>query len=140
MLIDLQLSTNTITDIALCDIDSILRSNGRSVSDFPPMPIPSSSAFSVVAPNILMAEETNYDIIALLEKHNILSGTLTDEQASICYSGDGGIFFADGFGSTEKTFVWNTLTTAIHSKGQIVLARNHFLEGSISWCKLTICR
>lgn len=33
-----------------------------------------------------------------------------------------GVFFVDGFGGTGKTFLWRTLTSALRSKGNIVLA------------------
>ena len=32
----------------------------------------------------------------------------------------GGIFFVYGYGGTEKTFFWKTLSTAIRSEGEIV--------------------
>ncbi|KAF7826876.1 uncharacterized protein G2W53_018040 [Senna tora] len=34
----------------------------------------------------------------------------------------GGIFFVNGFGGSGKTYIWNTLTSALCSKGDIVLA------------------
>ncbi|KAI4328560.1 hypothetical protein L6164_020904 [Bauhinia variegata] len=34
----------------------------------------------------------------------------------------GGMFFLYGHGGTSKTFMWRTLTAAIHSTGNIVLA------------------
>ncbi|KAF7812820.1 ATP-dependent DNA helicase pif1-like [Senna tora] len=35
---------------------------------------------------------------------------------------EGDIFFVNGFGGSWKTFIWNTLTLAIRSRGDIVLA------------------
>lgn len=126
--VDLQLSTDAIKDIALYEIDKHLRSNGRSLGDFPPMPIPTASV-SVVSSNVLMMEETNYDRSTLIEQHKALTISLTEEQSAIyktimeaCYNGGGGVFFVNGFGGTGKTFVWNTLTAAIRSRGDIVLA------------------
>ncbi|KAK9071641.1 hypothetical protein SSX86_008070 [Deinandra increscens subsp. villosa] len=34
---------------------------------------------------------------------------------------DGGVFFVYGYGGTGKTFLWNTLSTSIRSRNQIVL-------------------
>jgi len=92
------------------------------------MPIPTASV-SVVSSNVLMMEETNYDRSTLIEQHKALTISLTEEQSAIyktimeaCYNGGGGVFFVNGFGGTGKTFVWNTLTAAIRSRGDIVLA------------------
>jgi ATP-dependent DNA helicase PIF1 len=36
-------------------------------------------------------------------------------------SDDGGFFFLYGYGGTGKTFIWETLSAAVRSKGLIVL-------------------
>ena len=53
---------------------------------------------------------------------------MTDEQKGVyntimeaTNSGKGGTFFLYGYGGTGKTFVWNTLSSAIRSQGEIVL-------------------
>lgn len=55
-------------------------------------------------------------------------GKLTDEQRSVyeqiigaVESKKGGVFFVYGFGGTWKTFLWNILSAAIRSTGDIVL-------------------
>lgn len=133
-LLDLQLNAEVIKDIALSEIEVLLRSNGRSLRDFPPMPIPKTSNV-VASSNILMVEERNYDTNQLAEQLESLVCSLTNEQSAIyqtimgaCDSGDGGVFFVNGFGGTGKTFVWNTLTTAIRSRGDIVLAGTTFMS------------
>ena len=117
-----------IKDIALADLENILRENGRSLKDFPPMPLPSSQHVGNTS-NLLLLEELSYNTDALKDQLNELSAKLTNEQGRIfnhimdaCYKGPSGIFFVNGFGGTGKTFIWNVLTTAIRSKGDIVLA------------------
>jgi ATP-dependent DNA helicase PIF1 len=53
---------------------------------------------------------------------------LADEQKAIyekitaaIRSDQGGVFFLNGYGGTEKTFMWRTLASALRSKGEIVL-------------------
>ncbi|KAF7810574.1 ATP-dependent DNA helicase PIF1 [Senna tora] len=57
--------------------------------------------------------------LALAEIENILrSNAIIDAvDRSKC-----GVFFVNGFGGSGKTFIWNTLTSAIRGRGQIVLA------------------
>jgi len=44
-----------------------------------------------------------------------------DDIMNAILSKDGGFFFLYGYGGTGKTFMWKTLSTAIRSKGMIVL-------------------
>ncbi|KAF7835338.1 ATP-dependent DNA helicase PIF1-like [Senna tora] len=53
----------------------------------------------------------------------------TQEQASIykvivaaVEQEHGGVFFVNGFGGSGKTFIWNTLTCTLRSRGDVVLA------------------
>jgi len=73
--------------------------------------------------NKLIVDELNYK----KDAHSRLL-MLTDEQ--ICVydkimesvgSDNGGFFFLYGYGGTEKTFIWKTLSAAVRSKGLIVL-------------------
>ena len=119
-----------IKEIALTEIDKILRDNGRSLADFPPIPIPTASNV-IHRTNRLIMEEMNYDQSKLEADHLSYMSSLTDEQQSFynnimeaCYNGSGGVFFLNGYGGTGKTFLWNTLTASIRSRGDIVLAGN----------------
>ncbi|KAF7814817.1 uncharacterized protein G2W53_028786 [Senna tora] len=51
---DLQVNDDQIKDTALYEIVNILRSNGRSLKDFPPMPLPNDALMSNID-NVLMA-------------------------------------------------------------------------------------
>ncbi|KAK9076629.1 hypothetical protein SSX86_004963 [Deinandra increscens subsp. villosa] len=91
------------------------------------MPFPDFDA-AESANNVLISEERSYDkdnLIVEFQQHFV---KLTDEQRSIfneiisaVEAGNGGVFFVYGYGGTGKTFLWNTLSAAIRSKGQIVL-------------------
>ncbi|KAF7807312.1 ATP-dependent DNA helicase PIF2-like [Senna tora] len=67
-----------IKDIALAKIENILRTNGRSLRDFPPMPLPNAALLSNME-NALLSEELNYDKQALIAQHSTLFGSLTQE-------------------------------------------------------------
>ena len=113
--------------LALLEIDHILQSNGRSLKDYPPMPIPDSTS-RLNHLTRLVAEELDYDKEALHIEFSRLKSSLTDEQqnilnkimSSIC-SNKGGVFFVYGYGGTGKTFLWRTLTSLLRSEGNIVL-------------------
>ncbi|KAF7839029.1 putative PIF1 DNA helicase/replication protein A1-like protein [Senna tora] len=125
---DLQLHDDRIKDLALAEIENILRSNGRSLLEYPPMPLPSDESICNTE-NVLMSEELNYDRVLLKSQHSTLSASLTSKQTNIYNDiidavdrSEGGVFFVNGFGGSGKTFIWNTLTSAIRGRGQIVLA------------------
>ncbi|XP_048628393.1 ATP-dependent DNA helicase PIF2-like [Brassica napus] len=78
--------------------------------------------------NNLLQEELNYAREELRGQHDEWITQLTDEQRSVydailgsVMSGKGGVFFVYGFGGTGKTFLWNILSAAIRSKGDVVL-------------------
>ncbi|KAF7831674.1 hypothetical protein G2W53_014007 [Senna tora] len=125
---DLKLDDDRIKEITLAEIEKILRSNRRSLRDYTPMPIPSDESMSTTE-NVLLSEELNYDRVLLKSEHATLLASLTLEQIKICSviidavdRSEGGIFFVNGFGGFGKTFIWNTLTSAIRGRGQVVLA------------------
>ncbi|KAF7835735.1 uncharacterized protein G2W53_010594 [Senna tora] len=115
-------------DIALAEIDNILRIHGRSLRDFRPMPLPNDALLSNME-NMLISEELNYHKELLRTQHHTFFATLTQEQKKIYNlvieavdQQNGGIFFVNGFGGSGKTFIWNTLTSALRGRGDIVLA------------------
>ncbi|XP_057458980.1 uncharacterized protein LOC130749617 [Lotus japonicus] len=64
----------------------------------------------------------------MVKIHDELVSSLTSEQKivyknvlKVVLSDNGGFFFLYGFGGTGKTFVWNTLSAALCSRGLIVL-------------------
>lgn len=78
--------------------------------------------------NQLLQDELNYPKDELRVKHDEWFRQLTDEQRSVydeimgCVTAKrGGVFFVYGFGGTGKTFLWNILSAAIRSRGEVVL-------------------
>ncbi|KAF7812812.1 ATP-dependent DNA helicase PIF1 [Senna tora] len=125
---ELPLDNDRLKDIALADIENMLRLNGRSLKDYPPMPLPNDSIMDNMT-NVLMSEELNYDRELLRSKHHALFLSLTSEQRNIydlvmnaVNNSTGELFFVNGFGGSRKTYIWNTLTSGIRSNGLIVLA------------------
>ncbi|KAF7839544.1 DNA helicase PIF1, ATP-dependent [Senna tora] len=113
--------------IELVEIENNLRTNGRSLHEFPPMPLPNATLLANMG-NSLVSEELNYDRQLLLAQHSTLFTSLTVEQSNIYYLimdcvnlQHGGVFFVNGFGGSGRTFIWNTLTSA-RGRGDIVLA------------------
>nr|GEU96807.1 ATP-dependent DNA helicase PIF4-like [Tanacetum cinerariifolium] len=71
----------------------------------------------------LIYNELDYEILELIERHQILYDSLTTEQKGIyetiidaCDNNRGEMFFIYGYGGTGKTFLYKTLTTALRSK------------------------
>ncbi|KAF7832196.1 PIF1-like helicase [Senna tora] len=125
---ELQLDNDRLKDIALADIENMLRLNGRSLKDYPAMPFPNDSIMDNME-KVLMSDELNYDRELLRSKHDALLLSLTSEQRNIydlvmnaVNNSTSELFFANGFGGSRKTYIWNTLTSGIRSNGFIVLA------------------
>lgn len=78
--------------------------------------------------NRLILDELRYNRHSLLAEHQQLLINLTDEQRYVydkiimaVNEDKGGLFFLYGHGGTGKTFIWRTLSSAIRSRGDIVL-------------------
>ncbi|XP_071739059.1 uncharacterized protein [Rutidosis leptorrhynchoides] len=116
-----------IDNHALYEIELLLRNQGSSLKKFSGIPYPSSD-FVIDTTNRLIHDELRYDRVALKSEHDILFSSLTSEQKGVydeimsaVHNNVGGVFFEYGYGGTGKTFLWKTLSTAIRSKGKIVL-------------------
>ncbi|EOA16073.1 hypothetical protein CARUB_v10004206mg [Capsella rubella] len=124
--VELTLDDEEKKNFALLNIDSILKSNGTSLSAFRTMPqIPKESLDGT---NVLILDEKNYNREEQKEKHDRWVKQMTDEQKHIydeimeaVDSDKGGVFFVYGFGGTGKTFLYKTLSAALRSRGSIVL-------------------
>ncbi|XP_061342199.1 uncharacterized protein LOC133288457 [Gastrolobium bilobum] len=124
---DANLTEEQIKNTTLAEIDKVLQSNGKCLSDYPSMPCITGASLLDMH-NRLVLDELLYDRLFLVEEHKRLMSSLTDEQKvvydkiiSAVSVGTGGFFFLYGFGGTGKTFIWNTLSASIRSKGKIVL-------------------
>ncbi|XP_071705206.1 uncharacterized protein [Rutidosis leptorrhynchoides] len=128
----LQYSANTmeqedINNHTLYEIELLLRNQGSSLKFFPGMPYPSDE-YVINTTNRLIHDELRYDRKTLKLEHDNLFSSLTSEQkgvyeiiVSAVEENAGGVFFVYGYGGTGKTFLWKMLSTAIQSKGKIVL-------------------
>ncbi|XP_031131707.1 uncharacterized protein LOC116033092 [Ipomoea triloba] len=112
---------------ALVELEKLLTLWGKSLRDFPEMPLPDETNIGFME-NMLIAEELAYDKESLKIEHETLLTQLTDEQKNVYDSvmndidcNGGGLFFVYGYGGTGKTFVWRTLSSMIRSRGDIVL-------------------
>nr|XP_016499812.1 PREDICTED: ATP-dependent DNA helicase pif1-like [Nicotiana tabacum]XP_016499813.1 PREDICTED: ATP-dependent DNA helicase pif1-like [Nicotiana tabacum] len=92
------------------------------------MPRPVYNTEEVDNTNRLIWDELRYNKRALAEEHQQLVKNLTDEQKSVyekiirdVNEDKGRFFFLYGFEGTDKTFIWRTLSSAIRSRGDIVL-------------------
>ena len=79
--------------------------------------------------NRLIADEHNYNIDSL--KAMVERATMclnADQRAAfdalcrVVTSGEGGVFFLEGFGSTGKTFLINLVLAKVRSEGHIALS------------------
>lgn len=69
-----------------------------------------------------------YDVDDMVKELNLLYPCLTNEQRDVYLtimdvvsSGSGGVFFLYGYDGTRKTFLWNTMCSAIRGRCEIVL-------------------
>ncbi|XP_019171369.1 PREDICTED: uncharacterized protein LOC109166926 [Ipomoea nil] len=125
--LELILTKQERKNYALNEIEQLLAVWGRTLKDFPYMPVPDYGA-SRLTSNRLIYEELSYDREAQRLENEQLVGQLTDEQRhtynAIMADVDakaGGLFFVYGYGGTGKTFLWRALSSCIRSRGEIVL-------------------
>ncbi|KAL0733823.1 hypothetical protein Bca4012_010033 [Brassica carinata] len=122
----LVLSDEEKKNYALQEIEILMRRNGDSLERFTKMPKVSVS--STNDSNVLILDDRSYPRENRLETLERDSPKMTDEQKKIFHEiidvvteERGGTFFVYGFGGTGKTFLWNLLSAAIRSRGDIVL-------------------
>ncbi|XP_054797484.1 uncharacterized protein LOC129302583 [Prosopis cineraria] len=113
--------------VALQQIDALLKKNGKTLHDFPSLPLPEATS-TIDLTNHLILQELNYDRHTLQLQADTLIKALNTEQRNIfdhvissLSSTSGGFFFVYGYGGTGKTFLWNALSSSLHAKGDIVL-------------------
>lgn len=112
---DLVLSPTELKSFALSDIETLLQSSNKSVSDFPTMPQPDMSLITD-RQNRLIYDELNYDRQSLAEEYTQLMSTMTSEQRKIfdkimtrVTENKPGLFFLHGYGGTGKTYIWRAM-------------------------------
>ncbi|XP_028804724.1 uncharacterized protein LOC114759678 [Neltuma alba] len=123
----LKFSDKDKEEASLVAIEKLLQRNGKSLLDYPSMPKPTTEVV-VDTRNRMIIQELSFDQEECHTQSQRLRNMLTDEQRHIYHSilkamddSNGGFFFVHGFGGTGKTFLWNALTKAVKSKGEIVI-------------------
>ncbi|XP_016168222.1 ATP-dependent DNA helicase PIF2-like [Arachis ipaensis] len=97
------MSDDEINQLCLMDIDKILHSYGKTLKDYPPMPL------AIEVDSSLLTERV------IREKLNFNRDYLKKNASNM------GFFFVYGYGGTGKTFLWNLMSAEIRSRGDIVL-------------------
>ncbi|CAA0831597.1 PIF1 helicase, partial [Striga hermonthica] len=123
----LVLSDDEVKNLALVKVEKILRRCGSTLRDYSTMPFPNLDR-NEASTNRLVMDELNYDRRALAIENQELVANMTDEQRNVygsimdfVYRTYGRMFFVYGYGGTGKTYVWRALSSALRSKGEIVL-------------------
>ena len=110
-------TTLNSTDAEVCNkalhhLQSILSQHGRHLSEFPNMPIPTTS-FNDDQSNHLIREEQQYDIEELTRlteegysQLNVDQRAVFEEVITAVENNNPAIFFVDGPGGTGKTFLY----------------------------------
>ena len=110
---NLELTNTDIYNRALCHLQSILIKHGKSLNEFPNMPIPTIVPNDEQSANRLIREEQQYDLEKLAKltedgfsRLNIDQRTAFEEIITAVKSKTSVIFFIDGPGGTGKTFLY----------------------------------
>ena len=112
-----------IKQIALQEIENILKSNNKSLKMFP--------EFNFIETNVFIHDENIYDIESEKKKFNENIITLTKEQKEIFElimnevnnnSIESKMYYIDGFGGSGKTYFYNTVLPALRSQGEQAIA------------------
>ncbi|XP_076934793.1 uncharacterized protein LOC143601209 [Bidens hawaiensis] len=124
---ELSLTEDQIKNLTLFEIEKILLRNNSSLRKYQTMPFPDAEYISI-ASNSLIQEDLAYDQNLQKLEFQTLFNSVTNEQKNVfdrilmaVQPNKGVVFFVYGYGGTEKTYLWKTLSTAIRSKGEIVL-------------------
>ncbi|RYR77566.1 uncharacterized protein [Arachis hypogaea] len=121
------MSDDEIKQLCLMDIDKILHSYGKTLKDYPPMPLATEVDNSLLTERVIR-EELNFNRDDLKKNASDMLAIATPEQryafdkiVTAVYCDEEGFFFVYGHGGTGKTFLWNLMSAEICSRGDIVL-------------------
>ncbi|KAL3655713.1 hypothetical protein CASFOL_000109 [Castilleja foliolosa] len=123
----IQLTEEEIKNLALIEIEIMLRRSGGSLKYIDSMSQPDFNNINA-STNRMIMDELDYDIVKLELELNVLKPKMTDEQRYVfdvvldfVYCNKGKTYFLYGYGGTGNTFVWRILSAAIRCKKDIVL-------------------
>ena len=120
-------SDEEVYDYGLYLLNKILSKSGKSLEDFADMPKPQRD-WDAVADNLLLAEQLDFDRVALREMATARSATFNPEQRAVYnavmesyHQGSGKAFFVHSAGGGGKTYTCNTIAASIRADGEVVL-------------------
>ena len=120
-------SQDQVYDLGLYLLESILKSSGKSLANFHPMPEPAFN-WDLHTGNALITEQLDYDrehesnmATTMIPQLNPEQRSAYDTILSAVLSGSGGTFFLSGPGGTGKTFVYRVLCHTLRGMGRIVI-------------------
>ena len=112
-------------------IEGLLQHHGKSLKDFPGMPIPTENVTGFQELSKIMTEELTYKREEQWEKASNCEKQMNADQAKVYYkviesvlteNTEQTLFFVDGPAGTGKTFLYNAILAKIRSEGKIALA------------------
>lgn len=116
-----------VYDFGLFLLDKILKESGRSLKDWPVMPLPVKD-WDAAVENPLIAEQLNYDRDAeraraedQIPKLNVEQRSAFDKIVASARGELGKTYFLHGPGGTGKTFVYKTCCHLLRSEEHVVL-------------------
>ena len=120
-------SQDQVYDIGLYLLEGILKSSGKSLANFPPMP-ESTLDWDLHVGNSLITEQLDYNrehessmAATMVPQLNPEQRSAYDAILAAVISGSGGPFFLSGAGGTGKTFVYRVLCHTLRGMGRIVI-------------------
>ncbi|XP_028087431.1 uncharacterized protein LOC114288143 [Camellia sinensis] len=124
---DLHLDNEDLKKLRLLKIEHILNRNGRSLKDFPPMPLPSSQGAQFVT-NRLIIEKMEYDSASEKQLFNELHYGLNSDQVEVYDT----IMNAYNFGSSTIAALLLLGGRTVHSRFKISINLDEFSSCSIN--------
>ena len=116
---------------SLKGIDDLLHQYGKSLEDFPGMPIPPESTPQLEDLSNIMKEELGYNREEQFEKASDCEKKMNADQAEVynkvidavlAANSQQTFFFVDGPGGTGKTFLYNAILAKVRSHDKIALS------------------
>jgi hypothetical protein len=121
-------SDDQVYDYGLYLLNELLGDYGRTLHDYPPMPIPMRSDWGSLSENPHIAAQLDYNPVQELETAencvrilNVGQLEAYEEITASVLTQQPQLFFLDGPGGTGKTFVYNTICNRIRGQTDVVL-------------------
>ena len=123
---DQDIPEDDVYDYGLWDLNRILVGMGRSLADFPPMPLPQQQWTHRIPNPLLQAEQYDVDEIATLVDEqraifNLDQAAAFDTVLESVTNNQGHLFFIHAAGGCGKTFLCNTIAAEVRRRGQVAL-------------------